>query len=226
MGMMRCDVHGLTYLSPCCEHVADAVDAGRFERAHVELNGWAEPTVVCDGCVEETRAQDEAAGAADLRGWFFELTSPSVCCGEHLAAWYAATGQGALLPVIRDARVAAGIEDVCEVHGENRAEACCVHVAGAVKSGGYERAYVEVDGWGHATSVCEACLEQTRAQRAAAPSAGEPWLFQLQPRPRYACGAHVHAWYVATGQGERVAEIREARRAAGFIDDDDQAIAD
>jgi hypothetical protein len=200
MPVIRCDSHGLTYATECCAHIDDAVDAGRFERAHVELNGWAEQITVCDACRDQTHAQREAHRAAGTKGWFFELAPPQrYPCGEHIDEWHAASGQGDRIAAIRRARTAVGIEDVCEVHGEVQTAACCVHIAAAVKDGRSETAHVELDAWGNPTVVCDRCLVQTRARRKAAEGVGM-WRFELEPPARYPCGEHVKEWLLATGQ--------------------------
>jgi hypothetical protein len=198
--MIRCDTHGLTYATECCRHISDAVDRGGREPAYIELNGWAEPTTVCARCREQTHTQREAHRAADTTGWFFQLAPPQrYPCGEHVDEWYAATGQGDHVASIRRARAEVGIDDVCEVHGEVRTAACCVHVAEAVKTGRHERAHVELDGWSNPTIVCDRCLEQTSARRSAA-DGREQWRFELSPPARYPCGEHVGEWLRATGQ--------------------------
>ena len=106
MGMIRCRHHGLTHITPCCEHIGDAVDASRALAAEVLVDGWEEPAILCGPCAELAVLQAKGLAtrwsAADLR-----LSAPLLpwcyCC---LQGWYGSTLQVDLSETI--ARVRGG----------------------------------------------------------------------------------------------------------------------
>lgn len=238
MGVIRCDIHGLSWITACCIHISDAAyDSNRFERANIELNGWGEPILVCDRCHETVLAQRRAHRAAGTRGWFYEL-DPRVCypCSRHVDEWFAATGQVNLGSTIRAARAAARTFDddiakepvpdptrttKCDVHSTRPTYPCCAHVSTAIDRGDFEHGHVEADGRGDPWIVCRRCRAQVRTQRTAARAADiKGWTLTLEPAAVERCDAHVAAWYAATGQVGLHTAIVAARAATGRFDDE------
>ena len=105
MGMIKCPIHGLTHMGTACTHVGDAVDANRFERAYVVIDGSNTVHLVCEGCRAQAVSQFEAA-TKDSSNWGYLQLDPPVepYCHQHLVDWYSATGQGDLLEAIARAR--------------------------------------------------------------------------------------------------------------------------
>lgn len=101
MGMIKCPTHGLTHITTCCTHVGDAVDANRYERAHVVVDGSSTHHVLCGRCLEQAATQIEESS----NGGYLVLDPPlEPYCHRHLIDWYAATGQGDLSEDIARAR--------------------------------------------------------------------------------------------------------------------------
>jgi hypothetical protein len=97
--MIKCPVHGLAHMTTCCEHIADAADAGNHEQAFVVLDDWITASIVCAPCERLIRAAGRSA--EPKIGFDHVLQSPLVpYCFDCLRDWYAATGQGDLSAVI------------------------------------------------------------------------------------------------------------------------------
>ena len=50
MGMAQCEIHGLSEVTQCCVHIAEARIAGSYEKAFVAIDGWNNPDVLCARC--------------------------------------------------------------------------------------------------------------------------------------------------------------------------------
>lgn len=105
MGMILCTIHGLTHISTCCDHIADAIDANQFERAYVVLDGWGIHSILCQRCREQAISRIEKSTKSSSSGFDLQLDSPLVpCCHSCLIDWYRATGQGDLSKAIAQVR--------------------------------------------------------------------------------------------------------------------------
>lgn len=99
MGMSKCPLHGLSPGITCCTHVADAVDVNQALPAHVVLDDWITPTIVCKPCEElvNTAEIDRSPDREPRVGFSHVLASPPVAyCYPCVAEWYAKTRQGDL----------------------------------------------------------------------------------------------------------------------------------
>jgi len=110
MGMIRCNVHGLSPITQYCTHIGDAVDDGHFEQAFVEIDGWNNPNVLCSRChptalavIAESREHPGEPFDFD----FGDETSTGGCSWD-LEEWMAATGQGKLTDAVLEARARDG----------------------------------------------------------------------------------------------------------------------
>ena len=88
MGMIKCDVHGLSPITQYCIHIGAAVDAGTHEQAFVLIDGWNNPNALCSSC--HARALDVVArsqtGPNDEPFDFGDETSEGGCT-PHLTEW-------------------------------------------------------------------------------------------------------------------------------------------
>ena len=101
MGMIKCPSHGLTHITTCCAHLGDAVDANRFERASIVVDGSNMHHLLCERCLAQAANYLEESS----NGGSLELDPPLVpYCHQHLMDWCAATGQGDLSEAIARAQ--------------------------------------------------------------------------------------------------------------------------
>lgn len=95
MGMTKCQIHGLTFIQPCCEHIGNAIEARRYEHANVLVDTFGAPIVLCDACL--LKAAENTIGAQQ---WItIELDIGAEIwpyCSACLKEWYESTGQGDL----------------------------------------------------------------------------------------------------------------------------------
>lgn len=104
MGVILCPTHGRKHITPCCVHVADAVDRGVLEHAHVVLDDWGTPSIVCSPCMQLIHAEVRSTSEPRV-GVDDALESPNLpYCEECLRDWYSATNQGHLVDVIKCVR--------------------------------------------------------------------------------------------------------------------------
>jgi len=105
MGMIKCPVHGLTHFTTVCTHIGEAVDANRFERAHVFVDNSNTHHVLCDRCLAQAESQLGSSKHESPDGGYLQLDPPlEPYCHQHLIEWYSATGQGDLSQEIARAR--------------------------------------------------------------------------------------------------------------------------
>jgi len=92
MGVVQCTIHGSAGFALCCEHIGDAVDEARFERANVFMDEYAS-NLLCEACYQEAAHQ-----ATDMtNGRVFDLQLGSRIqphCPDCVRDWCATTGQG------------------------------------------------------------------------------------------------------------------------------------
>lgn len=106
MGMAQCEVHGLSEVTQCCVHIAEARLAGSYEKAFVAIDGWNNPDVLCARCYAKALAL-ASKNRRDSPGepFIFDFGDDTFAgsCLPCLEEWFVATGQGRL----SDARDAA-----------------------------------------------------------------------------------------------------------------------
>ncbi|MEW5743670.1 MAG: hypothetical protein AB1938_32460 [Myxococcota bacterium] len=91
--MVECEIHGLSFIAPCCEHLQDAVLETRERlRAFVVIDGLGDPNYLCAACHARAKAwlDSYASGAASPEPPFSETG----VCGQCMRDWYLETGQG------------------------------------------------------------------------------------------------------------------------------------
>jgi hypothetical protein len=104
MGIIICPDHGRQYITPCCVHIAGAVDAGVLEKAHVVVDDWVSPSIVCTPCERLVSAAERSTEEPNV-GVDHVLESPSLpYCEVCLRDWFLATGQGDLRELIAQVR--------------------------------------------------------------------------------------------------------------------------
>lgn len=107
MGMIKCELHGLSGITQCCSHVGTAIDGGLSERTFILIDGWNNPNVLCARChpralgvvIKNREAQEKTRFDFDFGDGTNEAT-----CTRCLGEWFVATGQGELSDRVAEAR--------------------------------------------------------------------------------------------------------------------------
>ena len=92
MGMIRCPIHGLTFIQVCCEHIGDAVAENRYEHANAVFDTYDAPLVLCDACFPKAKRPPGVRRNRSSSYWASESTSHTPC-SEHFKEWYAGPGR-------------------------------------------------------------------------------------------------------------------------------------
>lgn len=82
MGMFLCTEHGLTFMQRCCQHVSDAIDASKFERTNIVIDGADAGILLCDVCLPNASEEIGTGSATEWSG-----VKVLVVCGDHAKAW-------------------------------------------------------------------------------------------------------------------------------------------
>ncbi|NMO17878.1 hypothetical protein HPC49_30930 [Pyxidicoccus fallax] len=117
VAFVRCRFHGDRGPYETCAHIAQAVRAKRsgqaqwFVEVHVIVNGWGEPTLVCQPCREVARRNREEAKKEPGKGYFHDWGSDEeYLCEACAKEWYAAVGPGGLGELVNQALRAVGVK--------------------------------------------------------------------------------------------------------------------
>lgn len=99
MGMVKCEIHGLSGATQCCAHIVAAKIEGIYERAFVAIDGWNNPDVLCARCYAKA-LELASKNRRDSPGepFIFDFGDGTFMgsCVPCLDEWFVATGQGRL----------------------------------------------------------------------------------------------------------------------------------
>lgn len=113
--MVECERHGPSFGSPCCDHVAVAIEKGLPLATRVFVDKLRDPHQLCPACVKPVEAwlSEYRRGAQSTLEPDYSMSSS---CTECVRDWYSATGLGNLSITVQRAR-----EDRLKIEQERRA---------------------------------------------------------------------------------------------------------
>lgn len=82
--MIRCEIHGLQFLSQTCSHVRSAAKTGEMVTTHVARDAFGDVVTICPHCLARY----------GLRIIRMDEDGPVPVCVDCLIKWHAETGQG------------------------------------------------------------------------------------------------------------------------------------